>query len=419
MEDLNPRSGCSFSKPSSRWRRCRRLVSQPNPTHARLSDYGSSNLSIAVDIDATAGYPEFKSSGSMDEDPYYSQAAPFLSADSHDSEPETTPRAPPRKPPDLFDALSHVDASLWQSLSPIPRGRLWDEVVSSIQSALLSRMPATSGHCGEDAEEVQDNQGDSPTAADPSTIAQAGVEPDAIRGSANKRRRDVDSDGEDHGDNNGEQSKPPHKARRRNDLDARLLACPFAKMFPWIFLHKRCLGGWPDVNRLKYVLSSCPELTRADDIFPREHLYRQHLEPERCPRCYEPFTDANQLTQHQRLDPPCQVLDHPPTQGIDKQQLELLKKKKRGSEAEKCRRVYNILWPEVNDENLPCPCKYSHPALGISLGNLYNVLTFPKSRLGYAGARPPKRAHGCRVQRVSRRRALVLSSAEARCHVPR
>ena len=102
---------------------------------------------------------------------------------------------------------------------------------------------------------------------------------------------------------------------------------------------------------------------------PREHLYRQHLESERCPRCYHPFSDADELTQHQRLNPPCLVVEgRPPTCGINKRQLELLKKKKRGgTEAEKCRRLYTILWPEFSEEDLPCPCKCPTPYFGTVL----------------------------------------------------
>jgi len=83
------------------------------------------------------------------------------------------------------------------------------------------------------------------------------------------------------------------------------------------------------------------------------------MEPQRCNRCCEQFGNVDELIQHQRSDPPCQVRERPPARGIDRNQLELLKVKKRGTEYAKCRRIYRILWPNLGDEDLPCPCKCS------------------------------------------------------------
>jgi len=48
--------------------------------------------------------------------------------------------------------------------------------------------------------------------------------------------------------------------------------------------------------------------------------------------------------------------------GINKDQFDLLKKRKRwGSEYEKCQKVYKILWPDIEEGELPCPCELFFP----------------------------------------------------------
>lgn len=166
----------------------------------------------------------------------------------------------------------------------------------------------------------------------------------------NSGKRKAPTDGNDNSDGDDEPSQGsgpgPGPGPKR---DCRKFACPFVKMFPWLYSQKkRCQGGWPDVNRLK------------------EHLYRQHIINEMCNRCGGAFDGVDELISHQRSDTPCEVQERQAGDGIDPGQLKQLKKKKRvvGSDYDKCRRIYTILWPEVNEGNLPCP--YWDPPLLMS-----------------------------------------------------
>lgn len=72
----------------------------------------------------------------------------------------------------------------------------------------------------------------------------------------NSHKRKAPTDGNDDGDDgdadgDDEPGQGPG-AGRGPKKECRKFACPFAKMFPWLYSQrKRCQGGWPDVNRLK------------------------------------------------------------------------------------------------------------------------------------------------------------------------
>jgi len=202
-----------------------------------------------ADIDLPLTYSAFKYTGMGQYDVDIAQTSLPSSPDAHDSDLELEPRPHLGGPPDLFRALSHLDQSLWDSSSPILRGQLWDEVVSSIQSALAFPVPAALNLCCEDAEDPPGGGGNAPTTDASTTTRQTGAAHNPVGDDIRKRRRGAEDDQKEYSDGEEKQRGPPRKAAKPT---ARLLACPFKKMFPWIFIHKRrCLGGWPDVNRLK------------------------------------------------------------------------------------------------------------------------------------------------------------------------
>ncbi|KAF5722440.1 Nicotinate-nucleotide diphosphorylase [Fusarium mundagurra] len=106
---------------------------------------------------------------------------------------------------------------------------------------------------------------------------------------------------------------------------------------------RTCPGpGWNDVHRVK------------------EHLYRRHRQPPyRCARCWQPFTDEQGVMDHQRTDEPCPLQEMEYVEGFDAAQERSLKSRKRAtqklSETEKWRRVFNILFPHVLDDDIPSP----------------------------------------------------------------
>jgi hypothetical protein len=67
-------------------------------------------------------------------------------------------------------------------------------------------------------------------------------------------------------------------------------------------------------------------------ISNREHVYRRHVLPIRCMRCFENFKDEATLGQHAQADAPCKRPTFHPTdtlEGCDKDQEKRLKCRKR------------------------------------------------------------------------------------------
>lgn len=143
----------------------------------------------------------------------------------------------------------------------------------------------------------------------------------------------------------------PNKRRRGsqatiNSSDAGVMfACPFYKHDANQYRNRRtCLGpGWPTVHRMK------------------EHLYRAHSQSIYCPRCYAMFDSDGDLSRHLR-SAQCQVSAPQPIEGIDRETLKALRKRSPALrlEEDKWRDVYQLLFPEVPDEDIPSPCKSSH-----------------------------------------------------------
>jgi hypothetical protein len=95
----------------------------------------------------------------------------------------------------------------------------------------------------------------------------------------------------------------------------------------------------------------------------REHLYRRHRQPKhRCGRCWQHFKDEASYRSHQRMTKPCPLRDIELIEGFDSTQEQSLKSRKRAnpelSETGKWREVFKILFPDVEDDDIPSPCKY-------------------------------------------------------------
>ena len=92
----------------------------------------------------------------------------------------------------------------------------------------------------------------------------------------------------------------------------------------------------------------------------REHLYRRHLLPIQCHRCCSTFANEPTLREHQRDPRGCEVKEHVPLEGFDKDQERKLKSKKRSlvymSEEDKWKGVYRVLFPDDNEADMPSPC---------------------------------------------------------------
>ncbi|KAM7203407.1 hypothetical protein V8F20_004001 [Naviculisporaceae sp. PSN 640] len=146
-------------------------------------------------------------------------------------------------------------------------------------------------------------------------------------------------------DENDEERPLPSRSRVSKGDAAEMLrfACPYYKYNKAKYgRRKGCLGGWPDVHRVK------------------EHLYRTHRQPRfTCARCSDPFQNEKTQQEHLRKDPPCVVVPFKPLEGFDAGQEALLKSRKKAitglSEAERWKAVFRILFPHVEDCNIPSP----------------------------------------------------------------
>ncbi|KAH7157269.1 hypothetical protein B0J13DRAFT_603063 [Dactylonectria estremocensis] len=118
------------------------------------------------------------------------------------------------------------------------------------------------------------------------------------------------------------------------------LACPFPKGHPgrkW----PRCQRPFASVHRIK------------------EHIYRTHELPIRCARCFEKFTEAKELEQHAREATRCPLLAPPDEMlGVDEGTSRKLRARtgaRNGTQEEKWKHMFKIIFPHVQDEDMPSP----------------------------------------------------------------
>ena len=83
--------------------------------------------------------------------------------------------------------------------------------------------------------------------------------------------------------------------------------------------------------------------------------------PPYCRRCYSTFDSETQLTEHFRSASTCPVRSPVNIEGITKEQESALKGRRTmfqaGSEEEKWKIIYLILFPDTALSELPSPCK--------------------------------------------------------------
>lgn len=170
----------------------------------------------------------------------------------------------------------------------------------------------------------------------------------SYRGKSRKRQRGgIDNDGDD--DDGGRDNKRLRASAVDTpaEVPPPKFACPYfkynqAKYRMW----RSCPGpGWTTVHRIK------------------EHIYRKHVLPIRCPRCHQVFETDGLKDEHISQAERCvRAEDGSPPEGIDADKERLLRsrkgKNKEASEAEKWNDMYLILFPEADPTRLPSPCKF-------------------------------------------------------------
>lgn len=97
------------------------------------------------------------------------------------------------------------------------------------------------------------------------------------------------------------------------------------------------------------------------NIIPRGHLYRSHMRPKQCPRCWEVMEDERSFTKHIQVATPCDIREEWLPEGLDQQQKKKLgagkgKRKSPDQTAEdEWREIYTVLFP--GERYIHSPCK--------------------------------------------------------------
>ncbi|OMP87773.1 hypothetical protein BK809_0007863 [Diplodia seriata] len=104
----------------------------------------------------------------------------------------------------------------------------------------------------------------------------------------------------------------------------------------------------------------------------KEHLYRIHKLPAICPRCQAQFDTEEEVTDHLNAPERCEKRPRKAhLEGFDREQELKLRTKKRskgeGSEEEKWRGVYMILFPNASLGEVPSACRFYFSSFSQSL----------------------------------------------------
>ncbi|KAL2008441.1 hypothetical protein VTN00DRAFT_6635 [Thermoascus crustaceus] len=186
-----------------------------------------------------------------------------------------------------------------------------------------------------------------PSSSSCSQSAGASQQATTCSGGGKGKRKTSDENALTRDDNSGEdlnkRPKYQHDAPGAPSGMEKKFACPYFKRNPLKYQRVRsCPGpGWHTVHRMK------------------EHLYRRHALPIRCPRCYQSFKSDEALKNHQRAPQSCEVCEEDTIEGFDKEQEKKLKSRKRSSlkqsEEDRWREVYRILFPDDLPSSIPSP----------------------------------------------------------------
>ncbi|KAL3298271.1 Nicotinate-nucleotide diphosphorylase [Colletotrichum asianum] len=145
-------------------------------------------------------------------------------------------------------------------------------------------------------------------------------------------------------DDGGEEDEEEQPRKKRPESDPvddrkRKLACPFYRRNPERHKrHRSCAGpGWSTIHRLK------------------EHIFRQHSLPIYCPRCSNVFGTESGLHEHLLQTDRCNLEVAQFPEGYTKEQERSLRKKSKGTDEEKWRFLYKILFPDDPENMIPTP----------------------------------------------------------------
>ncbi|KAH8647744.1 hypothetical protein BX600DRAFT_518163 [Xylariales sp. PMI_506] len=242
-----------------------------------------------------------------------------------------------------FSSDSYESSAYTESYVDKKKNEILDRVILSVVLWLKSKFrQAYQGSC----------QFGQPVDAENNCTSSATQQPnpDVENSASGKKRKLINLIGDSPdraGDDDGsrkESGKGGSKSSKGKSPEVQRFACPYFKYHPTKYKDWRnCPGpGWTDIHRVK------------------EHLYRRHRQPKhRCGRCWEPFEDEQSYLHHSRSAEPCALRPMEPAEGFDARQESRLKSRKKiypeATEYQKWRRIFNILFPHVLEQDIPSP----------------------------------------------------------------
>ncbi|KAH6655215.1 hypothetical protein BKA67DRAFT_657164 [Truncatella angustata] len=221
--------------------------------------------------------------------------------------------------------------------------KLIEYVTRSLQPQRADRYSRIGRHREEPFDQPSSSTSSYTSSSAPQSFIWAGARATGHLGSSKKRKL-LDDLAEEEGTDEDEDDQHEQPSAKGKERLVAKFACPYYKNNPSIYKdRKNCCGpGWPAVHRVK------------------EHLYRQHQQPRfRCKRCCRNFKDDHALEVHQREVVPCPIRAAEPIEGFDEHQMALLRSRKqptpKPTEFQKWQGVYKILFPWVEEKDIPSP----------------------------------------------------------------
>ena len=147
----------------------------------------------------------------------------------------------------------------------------------------------------------------------------------------------------------------------------KLFACPYSKRTPWEYAERQSCSksGWTTIHRLRYALRRTA-YSRTDRR-SRQHIYRCHILPIKCPSCSQNFESSPKFTRHLHAVPRydlshCEADE--PIKGLENLLQKIRPTKAttgNASEEDMWKVIYTTLFPNDPKDEIPCPCEQTPP----------------------------------------------------------
>ena len=173
----------------------------------------------------------------------------------------------------------------------------------------------------------------SSTQSTPSETPVTSVSNTPVRSKFTRKDHDDDTD-----DKRG--TRMPKRKRTAGDAPVRLFACPYAKFDPLKYSRE-------NLNEPNYW--NCGNCCLRDISRLKQHLYRVHSKPSYyCGSCYQSFRTREELDDHARQRPPCEIGESRFSERMTDKQFQAVKRRViRGEPYELWFHIFQILFPQA------------------------------------------------------------------------